>query len=79
MSVAVFCVDALQGIPLLLSTVDPDPRLTQELRALSVSTAEQELRFPVELEEDSVTHEWQLEGTVPISTLRLPDFSQFEE
>jgi len=78
MSVAVFCVDASQGIPLLLSTVDPvDPRLTQDLRALSVSTAEQQLGFPIQLEKDPVG--WQFEGMLPISTLQLPDLTQFEE
>jgi len=80
MSVAVFCVDASQGIPLLLSTVDPvDPRLTQDLRALSVSTESQELHFPTQLEKSPVTHVWQFEGMVPMSTLQLPDWSQFEE
>lgn len=79
MSVAVFCVDSSERIPLLLSTVDVDPQLTQELRALFVSTAQQDLGFPVQLEKNPVTQEWQFEGTVPLSTLQLPDFSQFEQ
>lgn len=80
MSLAVFCVDASEGIPLLLSTVNVvDPGFTQDMRALSVSTAEQELEFPIRLEKDPVDGWWQFEGIVPISTLQLPDFSQFEE
>jgi len=80
MSLAVFCVDASEGIPLLLSTVNVvDPGFTQDMRALSVSTAEQELEFPIRLEKDPVDGWWQFEGMVPISALQLPDFSQFEE
>jgi len=62
MSVAEFCVDALQGIPLLFSTVDVDPRLTQDLRALYVSTAKQQLGFPIQLEKDPVDGWWEFEG-----------------
>jgi hypothetical protein len=80
MSLAVFCVDASEGIPLLLSTVNMvDPGFTQDMRALSVSTAEQKLGFPVQLEKSPVDGWWEFEGLVPISTLQLPDFSQFEE
>jgi hypothetical protein len=79
LSVGEFCVDS-QGIPLLLSTVSRrDLRLTQETRAVSVSTAEQELEFPVELQRSPVDGWWVFEGVVPISTLQLPDLSQFEE
>jgi hypothetical protein len=80
MNVAVFCVDASEGIPLRLSTVGPrEYGLTQELEAVSVSTEEQDLHFPLELEENVETHLWQAETTVPISTLDLPDLSAFEE
>ena len=80
MSLAVFCIDASEGIPLLLSTVNMvDPGFTQDMRAVSVSTASQDLTFPVQLEKSAVTHLWQFEGMVPMSTLQLPDWSQFEE
>jgi hypothetical protein len=80
MSLAVFCVDASEGIPLLLSTVNRVNRaFTQDMRAVSVSTAEQELGFPVQLDKHPVTQLWQFEGTVAISSLQLPDFSELEE
>lgn len=77
---AVFCVDSSKGIPLLLSTVSRwEPGVTQEIRAVSVSMAEQELGLPIQLERHPVSRALQFEGTVPMSTLRLPDFSQIEE
>jgi hypothetical protein len=80
MAVAVFCVDASKGIPLLLSTVwIGDPSIRQELQALSVSTAELELEFPVRLERSPVDGWWEFGGIVPLSSLQLPDFSQFED
>ena len=80
MSLAVFCVDASAGIPLLLSTVNMvDPRFTQDMRAVSVSTADQKLEFPIQLEKSPVDGWWEFEGQVPISALQLPDFGPFEE
>lgn len=78
-SEAVLCIDPSQGIPLGLSVTLPGDSLPAlEMRALSVSTAEQNLDFPIELEYEPVTHGWQFEGTVPLSTLDLPDLSQFQ-
>lgn len=75
LSVAVFCVDALQRIPLLISTEDlSDPRLKQELVAQSVSTAVQELGFPIRLQKDLAG--WSAEATVPIGALQLPHFDE---
>jgi hypothetical protein len=80
MSLAVFCVDPSEGIPLLLSTVNKvDPGFTQDMRAVSVSSAEQRLEFPVHLYRSPVDGWWVFEGVVPISALQLPDFSQFDE
>jgi hypothetical protein len=80
MTGAVFCVDSTVGIPLLLSTVGlRDARNTQKMRAVSVSTAGQELGFPVQLGRDPVDGWWDFEGVVPMSSLQLPDFSQVEE
>jgi len=78
-SASIFCLDPSEGIPLRLSTAGPrEYGFTQELEALSVSTEEQDLHFPVELEENVETHLWQAETTVPISTVDLPDLSAFE-
>jgi hypothetical protein len=79
MAVAVFCVDASKGIPLLVSAVWRDPPGAWEIRALSVSTAGQALEFPVRLERSPVDGWWEFGGTVPLSSLQLPDFSQFED
>jgi hypothetical protein len=80
LSVGEFCVDSSDGIPLRLHTAGPAGYgLNQDLQAVSVSTAEQNLGFPVELQKDPVDGWWRFEeATVPISTLQLPDLSQLE-
>jgi hypothetical protein len=77
--VSVFCVDPM-GIPLALTTVShSQSNLTRELEAISVSTAQQDIVLPtVEWEEHPILGR-QAQAVVPISTLQLPDFSQFGE
>lgn len=73
------CLDP-SGIPLYLSMKELAHSVpVLEMRALSVSMPEQTLDFPVELEKDPPFGDWVLEGEVRLSTLDLPDVSQFEE
>jgi hypothetical protein len=79
-TVTALCVDSSNGIPLRLAAKsEADPTLTQVMEAVSVSMTEQDLTVPLELKEDPVTGIEQAKATVPISTLQLPDFSQFGE
>jgi hypothetical protein len=76
----VFCLDPSQGIPLLLSTIGTrDELFSQEMQSISVSMVQQNIVVPpIELEEHPVIGE-QGQAIVPISTLQLPDLSEFEE
>jgi hypothetical protein len=79
-TVAALCVDSSEGIPLRLAAKsEADPTLTQVMEAISVSMTEQNLTVPPELKKDPVTSIEQAKATVPISSLQLPDLSQFQQ
>ncbi len=79
-TVAALCVDSSEGIPLRLAAKsEADPTLTQVMEAISVSMTEQNLTVPLELKKDPVTGIEQAKAIVPISTLQLPDLSQFQQ
>jgi hypothetical protein len=81
---AVVCLDSSQGIPLRLEIrSETEPSYNVDMEAVSVSLGEQNLIVPVELQPNPERPEFswlrQFNGTVPLSTLQLPDFRQFEE
>jgi hypothetical protein len=79
-SLMAFCVDATEGIPLLITTESgTDSRLTQSMVAISVSTEEQGLAVPFGLEADPVKGFPDYEGVVPISDLGLPHLPELEQ
>jgi hypothetical protein len=64
-SLAAFCVDKSQGIPLLITTESlVDSLFSQSMVAISVSTIQQDLVIP------------DYDGVVPISELQLPDLPE---
>lgn len=79
---AVFCLDASDGIPVsFVATSAAAPHLSVEAHALSVTIAEQDLNaLPVELDQEHPSAGIRMaEKIVPISTLQLPDLSEFGE
>jgi hypothetical protein len=84
----VFCLDARAGIPLLLDTEAPwyitnSTNMAESMVALSVSTADQNLVIPVQLEPNpdypDLPDLRKFEGTVNTSALQLPDLPRFEQ
>lgn len=76
---AVVCLDSTSGIPLRLEIDDPVSHI--DVIAISVSLDEQNLVVPVELQPvpGGLFGDAYFNGTVPMSTLQLPDLSQFGE
>jgi hypothetical protein len=79
---ALVCLDSANGIPLRLE-IDFSIKygLNVQMSAISISLEEQELVVPVELQPDPEHPGLDLfrrfRGTVPLSSLQLPDLSQF--
>jgi hypothetical protein len=74
---AVVCLDSDSALPLRLEIEE----LSVKMEAISVSLSDQDLVVPVELQSDpeGTFGDPYFNGTVPITTLQLPDLSQFEE
>ena len=74
---AVVCLDSDSALPLRLEIEE----LSVKMEAISVSLWDEDLVVPVELQPDpeSTFGDPYFNGTVPMSTLQLPDLGQFEQ